>query len=102
MSQSFAGSSYSRDLYDFARHVRGIAGVPVTVDEAAALLLDRIGQAVAVNRTQPAWTDANGLSIYLPGQNAWLDPNYVDSTAVWSAQSLWDEFLLEFTQGLYR
>jgi hypothetical protein len=96
------------DLGDFARNVRLMDGVPADVAAAADALLAQLDVSVVydwanIHGSYKELTGATGLSVYLPP--AWFDPNYgyspvyVDSGAIWSQNSTWDEFVETFGTG---
>jgi hypothetical protein len=94
-AQGFGDLSF-RDLRDLAERLAGIAGIPGDVGDAASLLGRELLTAFVDVRSQPSHPGAHGLSVYLPGRGAGMDPDYAAPTAPWSS-TRWDDFLRAFT-----
>ncbi len=95
VAQGFADPDY-RDLWDVARRVAESDGVPRDVSEASARLLRELATSSVASRHQPSHPGAHGLSIYLPGLGAGMNPAYASRSAPWSATG-WDDLLAAFT-----
>jgi predicted secreted protein len=92
-TQKFAYPSYL-DLYDFASQVSQRID-DVSIDVAAASVMDAIGSAVVRERHGAAWPGAHGVSIYFPSALSGYDPFY-DGDQGWlefTAGTQWDEWL---------
>ncbi len=96
-TQSFYLSEF-RDIQDFAERVGAMSGVPSDLATAANALVAQLQTTITYSRAQSGYPGSNGLSIYFPSHSSSLDPAYMDSGAVWSQHSTWDDFLQSFTQ----
>jgi hypothetical protein len=96
-SQTFYFDEY-RDLGDFARRVSGDSGASPQLVSAAQALLAQLDRTIVYSRAQSSHPGSHGLSVYLPGRGAPMDPAYTGDGASWSRQTTWDEFLVSFTK----
>jgi Clostripain family/EGF-like domain len=96
-TQSFTYSSFI-DLYDFAKGVSQLSGIPSEVITAANALMVEVNNTVLYHRAQTLYDGSYGLSIYLPQHQTSMDPLYTGLGATWSQNSSWDEFIISFMQ----
>jgi hypothetical protein len=62
---------------------------------AADALAAELSVAIVHALAQPTHPGAHGLSIHVPAPGSGLDPAYRGPGATWSAETTWDELLLE-------
>jgi cysteine-rich repeat protein len=93
------GQDYdSFDLWAFVSGIKSMSGVPSDLSIAANTLLVALNTAITHNHGQAAdYGDAHGLAVYLPARGQGMDLDYLSSSAVWSTNTTWDEFLADFT-----
>ena len=73
-----------------------LPSAPVDLVTAANNLINQLDVSIVISRAQPGYPGANGLSVYLPGTYDAFDSAYIDRGAVWSLQTTWDEFVIDY------
>ncbi|MBW2699779.1 MAG: pre-peptidase C-terminal domain-containing protein [Deltaproteobacteria bacterium] len=93
-STDFGWDPDTRDLGEFASRLANTSGVSAAVTQAATALVNQIDITVIFHLANSGYTSTHGLSTYFPGHG--FESAYRDSGAIWSSQSTWDEFLLDY------
>jgi len=88
-----------RDLYDFCRRLYSQAGIPGPLAAAAMNVMTKLGAAIVSNHAQSDYPGAYGLATYFPALGSCFNAAYQGPGAVWSTQTHWDEFLVQFANG---
>jgi hypothetical protein len=95
-TQDFYYSNH-KDLQDFAERVAAMPTAPADLVTAANDLVAQLQITIVYNRAQSSHPGANGLAIYFPSRSSSVDSDYTAAGAVWSQNTLWDEFLVDWT-----
>ncbi len=81
------------DIMHFALQVAASGSMPQVVKDAAQALVTQLEISIAYNQSH--FANSHGLTAYFP--NSSFNTAYQDEGAVWSHNSTWDEFLIDYT-----
>ena len=97
-TQTFSERDF-KDLKDFAQKVKNMNGLPEDLINSANTLIDQLDLTIIHNKAKDSYSNAFGLSIYLPEKGDGMKASYRDIGALWSHNTTWDEFLMDFTDN---
>jgi hypothetical protein len=85
-----------RDLRHVAQLFASSPDLSLEIRQAATELNTATDASLPAVFIHERYENGHGMTIYFPGHGGWVHPSYVQDGAPWVAESLWDDFLLDF------